>query len=540
MNRWLLLLLAVTALAYQGMATAGFVWDDIPLIVQNQALETASISSIFGSDLWADSGAGDVASGYYRPMVLLSFVVDRALFGLEPLGYHLHSLCWHLLAVVGIFYLSRAVMGAHGALIAAAVFALHPVQSEVVVWIAARNDLMAAAFGFFALLCVWDGARPSRWSWCGAMFLSMLAGLSKETAFVLPALLLAGDIARSQREGMWVRVSSLAVGVGGVLLIRVVIGVGEDVMPSTEGWSLMASSFPLWAGITGASIVSPWPLSSARDLSWMSLVPTTRVIVGLGFWLCLGVVAWATTKERRRIVWMGCGWAALLLGITLVPVADKGGFGDRFLYWPMAGLGMVFGVCFAQWWKSLVPLFVILSVVILHVRLPDWAHDRTLWGAAMRDVPTPTNELSLGHALTLHSRHKRAHVSFASVLAGRQIDMEACAPVIGSAMRSGLHVHALRMGQWAVARGCLQSGVMNGWLATSAAMTGEWEVAARWAHAEPEDPKGRSRVVQAAIAKRAGDKDAYARIERQWAGEDSLDSQVKALVRAGEPAATRR
>jgi hypothetical protein len=535
MNRWLLILIVVTAMAYQGISGAGFVWDDIPLIVQNQALDEASTATIFGSDLWADSGAGEVASGYYRPLVLLSFVVDRILFGLNPLGYHIHSLCWHLLAVVGFFRLARTVMGARGGLLAAAVFALHPVQSEVVVWIAARNDLMAAAFGFFALGCVWGGKRPCKWSWCGAMALTVLAGLSKETAFVLPALLLTSDLARSQRDGMWHRVSALVVGVGLVLLVRVIVGVGEGAVPSVAGWSLLFSSLASWLGVMGAAIVNPWPISSARDLTWLPLVSSGRVLLGLLFWLGLGAVAWFASGERRRIVWMGCAWVVLLLGVTLVPIADKGGFGDRFLYWPMAGIGMVVGVCCVQWWKPLIPLFVLPAMLILHLRIPDWAHDRSLWGTAIRDVPTPTNELSLGHALTLHSRHKRAHVNFTSAMVGNQIDIEACAPIVGSAMRAGLHAHALRMGEWAIARGCPKSGLMNGWMATAAAMTGEWSLAEQWAFTLPDDPKGRSRVVRAALARRAGDDEEYARIDAQWAGLDYLDSQVNALLQAGEP-----
>jgi hypothetical protein len=223
------------------------------------------------------------------------------------------------------------------------------------------------------------------------------------------------------------------------------------------------------------------------------------------------------------------------LGVTLVPIADKGGFGDRFLYWPMAGIGMVVGVCCVQWWKPLIPLFVLPAMLILHLRIPDWAHDRSLWGTAIRDVPTPTNELSLGHALTLHSRHKRAHVNFTSAMVGNQIDIEACAPIVGSAMRAGLHAHALRMGEWAIARGCPKSGLMNGWMATAAAMTGEWSLAEQWAFTLPDDPKGRSRVVRAALARRAGDDEEYARIDAQWAGLDYLDSQVNALLQAGEP-----
>ena len=99
------------------------------------------------------------------------------------------------------------------------------------------------------------------------------------------------------------------------------------------------------------------------------------------------------------------------------------------------------------------------------------------------------------------------------------MDAEACPPVVGSAMRAGLHAHAYRMGKWAVARGCPPNGVMNGWMATAAAMNGDWDSAQSWAEAEPADPKGRTRVVLAALAKRSGDEAGFLQLESQWAGE---------------------
>ena len=215
MNRSLLILLLVTAAAYSGLWEAGFVWDDIPLIVQNNALSEASIATVFSNDLWGETGAGAVASGYFRPMVLLSFMLDRVLFGLSPVGYHVHSLLWHLFAVAVLYRLIEPLTDRTGALVGATFFALHPVQSEVISWVSARNDLMAAAFGFLALGLVWDGTRPSRARWGLAMSVTVLAALSKETAFVLPLLLIVADWTRGQRQWWKHRASALCVGVGG-------------------------------------------------------------------------------------------------------------------------------------------------------------------------------------------------------------------------------------------------------------------------------------------------------------------------------------
>ena len=83
--------------------------------------------------------------------------MDEAVWGVNPVGIHLQSLWWHLLCVGLLFRLLQGFVDRSAAWAAAAVFALHPALSESVVWISARNDLMATAF-----------------------LLGMLLGLSKE------------------------------------------------------------------------------------------------------------------------------------------------------------------------------------------------------------------------------------------------------------------------------------------------------------------------------------------------------------------------
>ena len=530
MNRWPLpMLLLLTVLAYTGVWSAGFVWDDVPLIVQNKALEDGLTLSVFTGDLWADSGAGEVASGYYRPLVLLSFALDRVFFGLSPAGYHLHSLLWHCAAVWGLWRLLLPMVGQRGAMLGAALFALHPVQSEVVVWISARNDLMAAAFGFAALNCVWRDEVPSRRRAVLAFLLTVAAAMSKETAFVLP--LMAG-LALANQTHRLARVGPLLVGVAVVIALRMVVGVGGSVAPETDGWILLFESAPQLAGLLGASVLSPWPISSARDLSWIDGTPVWRVVLGWGFIVML-VLAWYRATHRR-LIGIGLGWSLLLVGVTWVAIADKGGFVDRFLYWPMAGLSVVLGAVAGQHVRWLLPSIAIPAVLLVQLRLPDWTDDLRLWGASIRDVASPTNELSLGHAMTLEGRHIRAHVAFTGALAGQQMDLEACSGVVGSAMRAGMSQQALRMGLWSEAKGCPPSGPRHGWMSTAAAMEGRWSLVEDWCSREPADQYGRDLIACAALAKRRADDEMYAAFDSRWEGQGSFAERVDALLTQDE------
>ena len=146
MNPWLrrngplLILLLVTTLAYARLWGVGWSWDDEALILDNQVTDSlANIGEFFTRDLWGTTRLEALKSGYYRPLFLLSLAVDRALFGLSATAAHVHSLLWHLLVVVALHGLIRKLVTPAAAITAATLFALHPINAEVLALVAARN-----------------------------------------------------------------------------------------------------------------------------------------------------------------------------------------------------------------------------------------------------------------------------------------------------------------------------------------------------------------------------------------------------------------
>ena len=150
MNPWLrrngplLILLLLTTLAYARLWWVGWSWDDEALILDNQVTGSlANVGEFFTRDLWGTTRLESLKSGYYRPLFLLSLAIDRALFDLSSTAAHVHSLLWHLLVVVGLHGLIRKLVTPLAAITAATMFALHPVNSEVLALVAARNDEVA-------------------------------------------------------------------------------------------------------------------------------------------------------------------------------------------------------------------------------------------------------------------------------------------------------------------------------------------------------------------------------------------------------------
>ena len=181
-SRWAIVaLLCVIGLAYIPIVFLGFVWDDFPLIVQNDHIKSFDhVGSWFVSDLWADVGDEGFRSGFYRPFVLFSFALDYMLWGESASGFHLQSLAWHLLAVWLVYRIVSDCYSIETALVAAAIFGLHPAMSEGVIWIAARNDPMGAALLLSALYLVLpEQCSRARIVFAGLLFFGALC--SKES-----------------------------------------------------------------------------------------------------------------------------------------------------------------------------------------------------------------------------------------------------------------------------------------------------------------------------------------------------------------------
>ena len=147
MSRWRwVILLAVGLALYAGTLWNGFVWDDLLTAVPSRPL---------GEVLTQRTGM------YYRPLVMLSFALDRAVWGDLPAGFHLTNLLLHVAAAGLLATLAAAVgLGAGASLAAALVFLAHPVQSEAVTYVSGRTDVLCALFALLGFLA-WR-RRPTR------------------------------------------------------------------------------------------------------------------------------------------------------------------------------------------------------------------------------------------------------------------------------------------------------------------------------------------------------------------------------------------
>ncbi|MEK7562852.1 MAG: hypothetical protein AAB544_00465, partial [Patescibacteria group bacterium] len=150
----------------------------------------------------------------YIPLTFVSFQINYVLGGLSPFGFHLGNVLLHAANAILVFFLVSLLTNAKSikhkgksplyfllcafcspAGIVAMLFAVHPLHTETVVWIAGRKDLLFAFFYLLTLVTYLrerEGEHRSAWYW-GSVLCGLLALLSKATAMTLPMALLLID-----------------------------------------------------------------------------------------------------------------------------------------------------------------------------------------------------------------------------------------------------------------------------------------------------------------------------------------------------------
>jgi tetratricopeptide (TPR) repeat protein len=295
------LLVLLTVAAYLPVLSGDFVWDDDYHLTENP-------------DLTAPDGLARIwsrmsASRHY-PLTTTTFWIQRRVWGLDPTFYHAFNLLLHAMnAVLLLLVLRRVSM--RGAFVAAAVWAVHPVNVESVAWITELKNTQSAAFFLLAVLC-WPRAEGSRRWYALALLLATAAMLSKSATVILPAVLLLLVWWRRGRLG-WAdlgRVAPILLVAAAVSALAVVEQRGNVVREGTGEWSLgvaqrvivagkslwfyagkalwparLSFVYPRWTA--DASAFSAWlpaaaAVAAALVLWWRRRVPGVRAVVFSG------------------------------------------------------------------------------------------------------------------------------------------------------------------------------------------------------------------------------------------------------------------
>jgi hypothetical protein len=416
-------LILVTVLVFANSVGNGFVYDDMAAIEMNDRLDhPADLGTFFTTGYWSD-GRGAL----YRPLTLLSFAWDRALFGPGPFGVHLVNVVANALLAAAVFGLLRVLTGTTAlAALAALLFAIHPVHTEVVANGVGRAEILSALFG---ALAGWihfrlaAGARTgpglaARLQPFAPPVLYLVALGFKESAAVFPLLFYLGEWlvlehGRLPRGSAVVSrfIAYLPPLVLFLLLRGMVVGNAlpeiQEVMAGLEpaGRVLFALATLL---VYVGQLAVPWtlcaeysdyrgPLPSTPD---NPLVAGALVAVAAGVFLTVWLI--------RRKLWLplfGIAWftaAILPVSNLFFPIGTVRG--DRLLFVPSLGFTVVLAwvILRIHAWKREASALVLVLVLGFYgwrtvTRNAEWKSQETLWKADIAKNPgTPVGWAFLG------------------------------------------------------------------------------------------------------------------------------------------------
>jgi hypothetical protein len=203
------LLVGLCFAVYANGLVGEFVWDDQIQLFRNQNIRTIDyIPRAFTSSFWAFMYSSDPTADnsvfdlYYRPVQTVIYIFVYQLAGLSPFAYHLTNLIFHCAATL-LLYLLFLELGfdSFTGLLGGCIFAVHPVHTEAVTWIAGVGEVACGTFYFAALLTLlrYLKTRSSTWLWIScSCFLAAL--FSKEMAATLPIVIFLILMARKEER----------------------------------------------------------------------------------------------------------------------------------------------------------------------------------------------------------------------------------------------------------------------------------------------------------------------------------------------------
>jgi tetratricopeptide (TPR) repeat protein len=414
MIRWRWAILSGVGLVlYAGALRAGFVWDDLLTAVPARPL---------GEVLTRRTGS------YYRPLVMLSFALDRTLWGASPAGFHLTNVLLHV-AVAGLLasFAAAVGLGAGASTAAALVFLAHPVQTEAVTYVSGRTDVLCALFALLGLLA-WRRARRAVDGWAVASAAAFAGALlCKEAAVLLPLVLLLPGAHPAPASSRPPPVLPIAVAASWALAL------GAGTAPAVRLAELPARvpAIALAALTYARLLVWPSDLHLERFTAVAGVAPRTALAAIAAL---LGLAAGLVLVARRAPGGLLFLTLALLAWVPLsgvVPVypaiADRVLFTpEHFLYLPLLGLAPLAAGFVARAWppcaaRALPALVVTLVVVwgaVVADRNRDWSDEETLFGQTIRyDPPTARVWFNLGNLALRDGRLGEAAARYREALA---------------------------------------------------------------------------------------------------------------------------
>lgn len=362
---------------------------------------------------------------FQRPLLTASYWMNLRFSGPEPFSFHLTNIFLHFLNGLLVYLIVRKVLELAGSkndlvsAFAAALFLVHPVQTESVAYVAGRSETMSVLLllGSFALFLY---TRRNGIGWVAAAGVTLLFGaafLTKEHAAVLPGLLILTDVFWNQNGAVdavkrnWRLYAPIFImGAAGVLFVARIIFTAD-----TAGFRVMPwyqYFFTQWRAVWVyiRLFVAPFDLNADYAFPISHSPMEHFAVLGLiGLAAVLGV-AWFYRKQYPMALY-GLLVFLLLLAPTSSVVPIKDTLAERRLYLPFIGLLFVACDLLRSWKSSRNVQVAAMSAVLLvfayttYARSAVWGDPVRLWEDTV--AKSPHNARAQFQLAVVHYTHER-------------------------------------------------------------------------------------------------------------------------------------
>jgi len=408
------LLIALAVLPYLNILLNAFVYDDNTQVLNNPYIQSfRHLREIFTTTVWSYVGVQGV-SNYYRPMMTFGYLLCYQFFGPLAYGFHLASILLHAAVVCVLFVVTREMLrDSRPAFVAAGLFALHPVHTESVAWVAAVTDLELTVFYLLTFWFYLRVARPGGGRSDAAQLAMVgsfvLALVSKEQSLTLPVLatvyehfyrLDRGETTRAQK--FWRYGFLWMLGVAYMIFRVRFFGALAPVLQISDltAYQTLLSSVAL-VGQYCAKLLWPVQLCAFYVFRRSTTLADPRVLGGLAA-LLLGAILFGLLWRRARLASFGLIWFV----VTLAPVLNPrwmaaNVFTERYLYLPSVGFCWLVAWGWNRLWEraedrhpgrrkallAALGLVGLLYAVRVVVRNGDWRDDVKLYTKTLAVSP---------------------------------------------------------------------------------------------------------------------------------------------------------
>ena len=445
-----LLIIFISFLVYLNALRNGFVWDDMVLIADNEGINKwGYFWENFVRDFFdTTDDTIEFKYGYYRPIISLSYMIDYAVWGLKPWGFHLSNIIFHTVSCILVYLIFNSLFNNRSiSIITSLLFACHPIHTESVTWISGRTDIIAGMFFLSAFYLYQKALNPlipnetnsslsnreilklffkqRKIFYICSITLFAIAMLCKEMVATLPFLLIAyTHYFSGLRNGRQFKISLLlstpyffVILLYGIIRFTI-LGIHTVVNPGGEE---MKGFYPITLSFTKTIFIYLFKLiypahPSAYIQNPMSFSITEPAVISSIFGVAFLIFLIVWLKKR----WASMSFLILFYLVTLLPLSNfirisapwDMGFvtAERFLYIPSLGFCGIISVLLVNAWKTCKRSFPILGyfTILLFIALlifysgqtllrnRDWIDEKTFFSKTLKEAP---NAALLHHAM---------------------------------------------------------------------------------------------------------------------------------------------